>query len=446
MTRRANRLLLAATAAFGFLGLAAYLAFEDVARDPVPPDDAPGLVRWLAVHPADWLAASALADRALDSSLERRIDIWRAAHTIASRLSPARPNAAAAFVRSGLFHWYELDEADRHRVLEAVKPLLRDEATFRQLAVPLWILTRDFALLRQSNPGTPEALGRLRELAITNGLFGDYRALREQIRRARFEAFAANPAVNDFYMLLPRPMEAADEPYLRRILAALHAHPVEPTPNVAPLIEYALRHRLQPLDGLAAAVHSDALAPPLRARLALALGNSEAAKEIELEHAVIAAPEWSQYFLDAARFAASGGDRATAHAYLSRAGSAMADARVFDAMADISGEERYRNELASRFGRPHGWSGLCGTDVCTSASSWVRGGGQLRMTIAAVQSDEVAPYVEILVDDALAAEGPVAGAATFEVPLGEMKLHRIDVRIANPLTRNRVQRRVALSS
>jgi len=379
MTRRTHRILLTTILTASLVAIAFYAAFEDViVRDPVPPDDPGGMVRWLGAHPADWLTASVLTDRALDSSLPRRFEVWRAAHALATRLAPERPNGTAAFVRSGLFHWYELGDGDRRLVLDATPPLLRDDATFQQLAIPLWMLTRNFALLRRANPGTPVALGKLRDLAITNGLFDDYRAMREEVRAARLRRFEANPTTDDWWGLLPRPIEVADEPLIRRILVELRAHPIGSSPP-APFIDYVLRHHLTPLEGLAPAVGFEDLPLPLRARLAHALGP----------------------------------DRTTAPA-----------------------EE------------PHaeGWTGLCGTDICNAASIEINAGGRLPLELHNVQSDEVPPYAEILVDDALVAEGPVVEKATFDIPLGETGLHKVDVRIANPMTRNRIQRRVALSS
>lgn len=388
MTRQTANRILAVIFGMSFVTLAAYLAFEDVARDPVIPSDVNGLARWIGAHPADWLAASALTDRALDSPLERRVDVWRRAHALASRLAPLQPNAGAAFVRSGLFHWYELEEADRRRVLDASKPLLRDPDTFRELATPLWLLTRDLAFLRGTNPGTVQALSQLRDLAITHGSFEDYRELREEVRRARFAEFGANPVVTSLYHQLPRPIDAADEPLIRRVLQSLKAKPLESLHDSAPLIEYVLDHRLTPVEGLAPAVHFADLRPELRARLARALGMEVTAREIEVRHGVLPAPE-----------------------------------------------------------PPLGqWTGTCGTnEVCTSAFRSVRGGGTATIRIRNVQSDEVAPYVEIYLDDALRAEGAVRDDATFAIRLGDEGLHEIEVRLANPFTRNRIQRRVALS-
>lgn len=451
MTRQGNRRMLAAIAGTCFVAAGLYLAFEDVARDPVPPADVIGMARWIAVHPADWLTASVLLDRSLDTSVPRRFELWRAAHTLATRLAPARSNAAAATVRSGLFHWYELEEPDRQRVLEAVVPLLRDPVTFDQLAGPLWTLTRDFALLRRANPGTPVTLGQLRDMAITNGLFDDYRALREEVRRARIAAFEAKAGPPDLYSLLPPPIRVADEPLLLRILAALRQRPLESFHNVEGLADYAIRHNLRPLDGTSPAIHSNVVPLPLRARLALALGITHAAKEIEAAHGMAGGREWTLYFLEAARAAARAGDAAGAQTYLTRAGLGTVDveAPVLAAAAEIAPPDQAtqsRKVLASRFGRAREWSGRCGTDICTAATAYVWGGGQTSIDVRAVQSDDVAPYVEVFVDDALVAEGAVADQKTFELPLSEGVLHTVEVRLANPLTRNRVQRRVAFSS
>lgn len=449
MTRAANRRLLIAIAATCIVAAALYVTFEDVARDPVPPDDVAGMARWIAVHPGDWLTASILVDRSLDTSLPRRFELWRAAHTLATHLAPARRNAAAAAVRSGLFHWYELEEPDRRRVLESAVPLLRDKATFRELAGPLWLLTRDLALLRRANPGTPEALGQLRELAIANGLFDDYRGLRDDVRRARLAALEADPDAPDLYALLPRPIQVADEPLVLRILAKLRQHPLESFGEAPAMIDYAIRHELRPLDGLRTAVHSNELAPALRARLALALGMTEAAKQLEAANAVNGSRDWVPYFLDAARASARAGDSAGAQAYLARTGAANSDAAMLAAAAEIGPADqaaRARSTLAASHGQPRDWTGTCGNDICSSASAYVWGGGKTSLAVHAVQSDEVAPYVEILVDDLLVAEGPVGDQRTFEVLLGDAKLHQVEVRLANPLTRNRVQRRVALSS
>jgi hypothetical protein len=70
-------------------------------------------------------------------------------------------------------------------------------------------------------------------------------------------------------------------------------------------------------------------------------------------------------------------------------------------------------------------------------------GESLRVTLTTEQSDETPPYVELYVDDALRAEGPVNDARAFTVP-ATRGLHRVELRVANPQTRNGVQRRLAI--
>ena len=65
------------------------------------------------------------------------------------------------------------------------------------------------------------------------------------------------------------------------------------------------------------------------------------------------------------------------------------------------------------------------------------------LKLTTVQSDEVPPYAEIYVDDALRDEGAVSPALLTSAEL-LAGIHRIDVRLANPMTRNAVRRRVRI--
>jgi hypothetical protein len=227
---------------------------------------------------------------------------------------------------------------------------------------------------------------------------------------------------------------------MHAILADLESHPIDFDSSAAPFIDYVLRHDLRPLGGLATAVHAKDLPPALRARLALRLGMRDIARELEMANAVNSSNEWRDYFLDAARDAVKHGDRGAAESYLARAMAGGTDVRVL-----AGAGTRFETELA-KYRTPREWSGLCGSDVCSSASTWVLSGGSMPIHVRAVQSDEVAPYVEVYVDDALAAEAEVPDDVRLDVALGMTGLHRVEVRLANPMTRNRVQRRIALSS
>src|SRR5687768_17362537 len=126
MTRTSRQILLGVTTGLTLALLIVFLAKPAIARDADRPREIGALARWLADHPADWLAASLIADRALDATTPRRSELWRAAYAHALRLAPHRPNPGAAFVRGGLFHWYELSAADRKEVLRVAAPMLRD--------------------------------------------------------------------------------------------------------------------------------------------------------------------------------------------------------------------------------------------------------------------------------------------------------------------------------
>ena len=113
-------------------------------------------------NPADEAALAKIVDSALDSDSPRRLELWHAAHEQIALLDPNRPTAASTFVRSGLFHWYELGDADRRSVIAAIEPLLRDPTFFDKMARPLFQLTGDFTILRRANPGTEGAMSNRR--------------------------------------------------------------------------------------------------------------------------------------------------------------------------------------------------------------------------------------------------------------------------------------------
>jgi hypothetical protein len=150
--------------------------------------------------------------------------------------------------------------------------------------------------------------------------------------------------------------------------------------------------------------------PVIRARLAVALARDRQASVIELSSAQ-RTPEWAPYFLERAAFEAARGDATLAASYRQRA----------------------------VLPEPTQWSGLCGRDeLCTTATRVVE--APITIGVQNAQSDEVPPYVEIYADDALVAEGAIDDSRSFTVGKG-----RIELRLVNPLTRNRFQRRVRLS-
>lgn len=423
MTRRTRQWTLSTAIAVSTLLLVLFLT-SGLSGDPERPEDAQRLARWVAERPADWLAASALSDRALDSDLPRRRELWLAAYAHAEHLAPRRPNTAAGFVRGGLFHWSELGPSERKAVLDVAATLMNEPRVFEQMHPSLWQLTRDFAYLRRVAPGTVDALGALQHLAVTNGLFPEYREVRAAARGARlkeFEQRRRDLPIQDMLIFLPPRLSTDDLPLLRAILDELHARAFDPQLAPGRLDEiaiFAIEHELQPLAALSPFLEpSPALRDVTRARLALALGDRTAASRIELTTAVAGAKEWIPYYRERAAYETQQGNEALSATYRDRA--------AFTARDDTGG-----------------WTGRCGEELCTSA--FREHEGPLEIPLSVTQTDEVPLYVEVYVDDALVAEGDVRDERTFSIDAGSGK-HRVEVRLVNPRTRNGIQRRARLS-
>lgn len=424
MTERAMRIALVAMAAGMLLSLFGVLAWPGRPRRP---DDPKKLAAWLAEHPADWIAASDLTEAALDLDLPSRFELWHRAHDHALMLAPQRAQPRTAFVRSGFFHWYELDDAGRQQVLAEAIPILHDAQTFYTLAPVIWRLTRDFAYLRRASGGDYSSLTRLRDIAATNGLFSEYRDLRDRAvarRTVEFEAKAAGNAPFDPTEYVRLDANHDDEPLLLRVLTEFHDHPIEKRPSnplaLDRLIDYAIRHHLQPLDGLQYAVRDSSFASAAqRARLAVAFGDLKNANIIESAANIDDSTAWNAYLSERAAYERARGDGVFATAYAARASLMRA------------------KQLA--------WSGRCnGDQVCTSAQRdvLVASPAPYAITLARAAGDEVPPYVEVYVDDARIGEAPIASQQTFTSGTLAPGPHHVYVRVVNPFTRNLAQRRV----
>ena len=412
----------------------------------------------LRERPADWLLASRIAADALDSEAPRRVELWRAAHAHAKLLAPHRPNPDAAFVRAGLFHWIELGADDRARVMKAAEPLMRDPTFFQRMHAPLLQVTRDFAWVRAHAPQTLNARMALEHLAVSRGLFGEYRALREEIRAVRLQTFAERRRTDDLSALLnllPERLDRQHEPLVRGILEELERQAFDPaqiSPRVEEVVEFALDHRVEPLAGVGLLLEPPSrLRDATRARVALALNQPQVASRIEMSSLAANPAEWEPYYLDRARFEARRRDAAQANAYLVRAAADGMTVPVLAAAVEVArmlgreaDERRYRAQLEVT---PRVWQGLCGpADICKAAltQEWSGDRRTHRITLANAQSDETPPYVEIYVDHVRLAEGDVPETRTFEVPLPP-GAHEVEVRLVNTHTRNGIQRRVRVS-
>ena len=408
---------------------------------------------------ADGKAIAAVIEQSLDSPNPKRFELWHAAHEQLMRLEPHRPASAIPFIRTGFFHWYELSEADRHSVIEAVEPVLRDESQFGVMAKPLFQLTGDFTILRRANPGTESALRELAGMAVINGRFADYRSFRDQLRKRlldRFESLRKTATPVELVAFVPQHPTTADLPLINGILNALHVRPIDTNKGdanrVDVLIDFAIEHGLEPLDGLDAVVHiADAASDPQRARLAVRLGQFDRASEIESATKVSDRTQWRTYHLERAMAELQRQNTPMAVTQLllaAEAGQTPAVLALAEEVQRAAGNyaeaDSARAALRRIANRVQRWEGLCDADVCNEAHGelW-SDGGPFAMKLATVQTDDVAPYAEVYADDAPASEGAVSPA--FEVRADLLRgVRRIEIHLANPMTRNAVRRRIRI--
>jgi len=396
VTVRGGRLFLIAVAAVMALSALIFLVVPpEIGWTPMP-SDSKAIAARIARHPADWRAASSLAEGALDAQEGDRVGLWRAAYRHGSMLALDRPEPRNAFARAAFFHWAELEPSDRREALAAFAPLMRDPETFVRMAKPLYELTGDLSMLYAAHPSNENAITTLISLTVPNGDFADYRNLRGELQRRRLEDFAESrrsATPEELIEHFPDPPYRADsEPLIAALLEELHRRPLSDDPHrptiIDALIDYAFRHDLGPLDGLEVVTRKPGAASiPARARLARKLGLTDLALQIDSQT-----------------------DPRTVHP----------------------------NESE--------WQGLCQTDICNRGWRTIEADHGVALTIATVQTDNVPAYVEIYLDDVLRAEGEVGPKRDFVIPVGNRGMHRVEVVLANPLTRNRFPRRVHIAS
>jgi hypothetical protein len=428
VTRSTRRIVLTLTAAVSAAVLMVFLTHREITRSEPPPQDLAGLGRWMSEHPADWRTAAALSEAALDSGSPNGALLWRAAFDHARLLAPQRTNATTAFVRAGLLHWQQLTPADRRDVLRAAAPLLREPRTFMAMHRPLWELTRDFEYLHRNAPPTEAALSVLRDLAATNGRFADYRELRGEVVANRLRTFRQTRGSlrpPEILTLLPTRLTGADRQLVQEALDELHRRPIDAgnaaaaRSRAAELVRFAVAHRLRPLDGIDALLETPEVPAPTRALLAIALGRAAEASNIELTAPNDGGIQWLPYYRERSAFEEAAGNRSLATVYRQRAALA---------------------------GDSAAWRGLCGRDeLCGNASREVDSTRAIEVVAESAQSDEVPPYVEVYVDDVLVEEGPIEDRRVFHLQASTAERTRLEMRLVNPMTRNRIQRRVRLS-
>lgn len=393
MNGRGTRLfLLIVAVAMAGSALLFFLRRPEIGSPPLP-SGVTALASRVGRHPTDWEAATLLTEVSLDSPSDKRVQLWRTAYDHASRLAPDRPGPASSFARAAFFHWQELSPNDKQDALNAYAPLLADEARFARMAQPLFELTGDLSMLERARPRTEYATGILISLALRNGLFDDYRKLRADLQRERLDDFARrahrdSPA--DLIARFPDPPYRADsEPLIAALLGELHRRPLDEVPGkptiIDALVDYALRHNLEPLDGLEMITHRQgAASDDTRIRLARKLGENNVAAQIEL---------------------------------------GSADPRRVPVVESD-------------------WQGLCGNDVCYRGWRNIEANHAVSVKIETAETDNVPAYAEVYVDDVLRGEGEVGARRDFIVPIGNPGTHRVEVVLANPTTRNGGVRRL----
>lgn len=430
-----------------------------ILRDAKQPDGVVPGAKWLTSHPAHWRTATAISDAALDVPSPNRVALWRAAYAHAKYLAPPLTMPNEAFVRAGVFHWYELDGTSRAAVLDAAAPLMKSPPFFERMHVPFWQLTTNFSWLRRVAPETPAARDSLRALALSRGLFDQYRILREDFRRATFRAFetaSQQPDPAALLNLLPTQLDQADEPLVKGFLTELDQRSFDAeqmSVRLDPLVTYALSHDIQPLTAIVPFLGSRTplLRDVTRARAAVELNDPALATRIELTAAVAESPEWDPYYLDRARFEARRRKASLAEAYIARASLGGVTVPILAAAEEVAtilgrNAQPFHAKLIAQAQAPHVWSGTCAAnELCSTAttSAYILD-GTLSLNLSVLQSDEIPPYVEILVDDTRIAEGEIRGERTFRLRVAP-GLREVTVRLVNNRTRNGIQRRVRLS-
>jgi hypothetical protein len=91
------------------------------------------------------------------------------------------------------------------------------------------------------------------------------------------------------------------------------------------------------------------------------------------------------------------------------------------------------------------WTGLCGEDVCRSGWREIEATRSIAIGVKTTWTDDVAPYVEIYVDGERRTEGDLGSERTFTVDVAP-GVHRVEVRLANVLTRNNERRTIRITS
>lgn len=425
-------------------------------ESPETIEEAPSILSGKVLRaPADRHLYRRISEIALDLPIERRLELWRASHRMTRHLAPAWPTIQSGFIRGGLLHWPELSPEDRQWVKSEAGRLIEEPEMFQAHWRAIWMATEDIDLFRAHAPKDAATGLVLVRLAMSRGEFDAYRDLREDLPERR-ERDLQNAASSEEVLrhLVSLEQSATTRRLMEADLRYLEdARPYGKTVDETQLrrfVNYALDAGLQPLRGLTEiAFQEHLLDPPLRARLALALGALSLADRIERFGVASGATGWTRYRADRALFEARRENLLEAHAQLSRIRDEdrenvevlVARLAVIRAEGKAAEIQSLTRTLLDRYGPAslsRRWTQLCGRELCrgrTTATLFAPEPMTLEIPVRLVETDRVAPWIEIAGNGRVLAEGPVTGDRGFRAPIDEGGLIQLEIRLLNPTAR-----------
>lgn len=137
--------------------------------------------------------------------------------------------------------------------------------------------------------------------------------------------------------------------------------------------------------------------------------------------------------------------------------------RMYESIYDLTGDLDYLRRaqpqtpeasralvwLAGTYGRFDQYRALRGAqnpDAAVVDKRAVVADRQVAVSIKTLVTDDVPPYIEVYVDNTLRAEGAVKGETTLTAPVEHAETHDVEIRLANPVTRNNTRRRVEVTA
>ncbi len=420
----------------------------------------------LEASPADLEIYRQVSELALDLPDPSRVKLWRSSQDLTRVLAPHWPTVQTGFVRGAFLHWPELDPADRERVLDEAGRMLETPDLFAQYWQTIWMATHDIELFRQHAPEDADTRTTLLQLALRSGQFDQYRSIQKELAPRRREDLTRADSAEK---VLDHLVHTGQIPILRPMMKEDLLFLSERRPSgkgvdeqrIRAFVTYALDTGLGPLDGLSEiSFDQNIIDPPLRARLALELGHLSQADRLERFGAAEGSKGWSRYRAERALYEIGRGNLLDAEAVLSRtAPEDASDPWIRFARFQAAREEgqleqalSIRQSLLSELGpgsASRRWSRLCDRELCRGVSTlelFAAEPVQIAIPLHVLETDQIQPWVEISLDGRLVGQGPVENTRTARVTIRRPGIHKIEVKLLNPVGRMwNVRRRVAIA-